>query len=400
VKIVDSRTEDLKVVVDVAVDAIGCMSKISDISRGLSDVNSRTQALAAATQEMVASVAEIANSSDSAASDADAARQIADTGRQSADRAVATVHTIAETVRSAAEKVDRLSDASARIGTILNTIEAIAKQTNLLALNATIEAARAGEAGKGFAVVAGEVKSLANQTAKATVDIRQLIESLRTEISAIVSTMETSAAAVEEGEKVIAETGEQITTIAQRATNVTHRMHEIAGILGQQQAAADEIAQGVGTIATLSAENDSEIQQILGSLDHTFGMLTNQLKSYEDCTSDQAILTFGRSDHVAFMKRVLDGILGRSMLHSHDLPDHRGCRLGKWYLSAKDGSVGRLPSFSRLDAPHAKVHDHGKRSLDLKERGDLDGALKEAKLMEAASREVLDILAVLVREAE
>ncbi len=376
------------------------MSKISSISRGTGEVNTRTQALASATQEMVASVAEIANSSQSAASDADEARDIAAHGRQSADRAVATVHTIADTVRSAAEKVERLSEASARIGSILNTIEAIAKQTNLLALNATIEAARAGEAGKGFAVVAGEVKSLANQTAKATVDIRSLIETLRTEIASIVSTMETSAAAVEEGEKVIAETGEQIAVIAHRADSVTHRMQEIAGILGQQQAAADEIAQGVGSIAHLSSENNSEVELILGSLDHTFGMLTTQLKSYEDCTSDQAILAFGRSDHVAFIKRVLDGVLGRKALHSHELPDHRGCRLGKWYLTAKDGSIGRLPSFHRLDAPHALVHQHGKRALDLHDQGDLDGALREVESMEIASHDVLEILGALFQEAQ
>ena len=349
----------------------------------------RTQALAAATQEMVASVAEIATSSDGAAADAEFAREVAVDGMASADRAVNTVHAIAESVRSVAGKVDHLAEASARIGSIVNSIEAIAKQTNLLALNATIEAARAGEAGKGFAVVAGEVKNLANQTARATVDIRQLIESLRSNIEDIVSSMVTSAAAVEEGEKVIAETGEKISVISQKADGVTHKMQEIANILGQQSTATDEIAQGVSSIATLSGENNEEVHSILSNLDNTFGLLTSQLKGFEDCHEPQAFMAFGRSDHVAFKKRVLDGVLGRIQLHSHDLPDHCNCRLGKWYLSVRDTEIGRLSSYSRLDPPHAEVHAHGKKALDLKDRGDLDGALEEVEALEKSSQEVL-----------
>jgi len=248
-------------------------------------------------------------------------------------------------------------------------------------------------------VVAGEVKNLANQTAKATVDIRQLIESLRSEISSIVATMETSAAAVEEGEKVISETGDQITVIAQRADSITNRMQEIADSLGQQQSAADEIAQGVGMIARMSTHNNNDIHNLLNNLDRTFDMLTAQLKGYEDCSGDQAILAFGRSDHAAFKKRILDGVLSRKSLHSHDVADHRNCRLGKWYLQAKDGSVGKLPSFYRLDGPHAEVHDHGKRALDLKDKGDMDGALREILAMDKASVQVLEILNALFNEA-
>ena len=77
-------------------------------------------------------------------------------------------------------RVVELSNAAARIGDVVELITTIAAQTNLLALNATIEAARAGEAGRGFAVVAAEVKTLANQTAKATDEIGEQIAGIQT----------------------------------------------------------------------------------------------------------------------------------------------------------------------------------------------------------------------------
>ncbi|NVJ69934.1 MAG: hypothetical protein HWE08_06245 [Alphaproteobacteria bacterium] len=85
-----------------------------------------------------------------------------------------------DAAKDAAERVGSLSSASERIAEVVHLINDIAEQTNLLALNATIEAARAGEAGKGFAVVASEVKSLANQTARATQEIEEQVNAMQT----------------------------------------------------------------------------------------------------------------------------------------------------------------------------------------------------------------------------
>lgn len=79
-------------------------------------------------------------------------------------------------------EVEELSQEIDRVGSFATNIDKIAKQTNLLALNATIEAARAGDAGKGFAVVAGEVKTLSSETARATQEISEVVDGLRSRI--------------------------------------------------------------------------------------------------------------------------------------------------------------------------------------------------------------------------
>jgi len=181
------------------------------------ETSRQSTVVAAAAEQASVNVETVATSSEElAAAESEIARQItrsSDIARRAADEA--------EQVNAT---VTSLSQATSRIGDIIKLINDIASQTNLLALNATIEAARAGDAGKGFAVVANEVKSLANQTAKATDDIVVHIGSVQ---------------------KVTAEAVRAIQGIGHTITEITENATAIAGAVEEQTAATDEIARNV-----------------------------------------------------------------------------------------------------------------------------------------------------------
>ncbi|MBG0830934.1 methyl-accepting chemotaxis protein [Planomonospora sp. ID67723] len=191
------------------------------VSGAAEKVSGNIETVAAGAEEMDASIREISVSTSEAAQVGIRAAQIA---------------------QSTTQTVAKLGESSSEIGEVVRAINSIAEQTNLLALNATIEAARAGDAGKGFAVVAGEVKDLAQETAKATEDITG-------RVSAIQADTEAAVRAIDEIVQVVDRINGLQTTIAGAVEEQTATTREMSRNVSEAAAGSADIARAMGDVS-------------------------------------------------------------------------------------------------------------------------------------------------------
>jgi len=179
------------------------------------------------------------------------------------------------------EVVKGLATGAAKIGEVVGLIRSIAGQTNLLALNATIEAARAGEAGKGFAVVASEVKSLANQTARATEDITG-------QIGEIQAATQDTVAAIGQIAAIIAEIDTIAASIAEAVGMQGGATADIARNIQQAATGTQEVTQNMGGVRQAAASTGAAAGQLLNAargLTQQSALLSNEVKAFIDGVS-------------------------------------------------------------------------------------------------------------------
>ena len=153
------------------------------------------------------------------------------------------------------EAMNRINETSLKIGSVITEIESIASQTNLLSLNASIEAARAGEAGRGFAVVADQIRTLAEQSAEAAVNTRELIEGSIHEI-------EIGSKAVEQTEQVIVDVVEAIHNIATSSKGISETAVQQAEAMGQADAGVTRIADIIQTNSATAEETSATSEEL------------------------------------------------------------------------------------------------------------------------------------------
>ena len=163
-------------------------------------------------------------------------------------------------VEDLAEILNSLDSRSQEISGIVNVIKGIADQTNLLALNAAIEAARAGEQGRGFAVVADEVRKLAESTAKATIEIAQMIESVRAQTAQAGTSMTTTVGTVRRGVDLSRAAAERIAEIEQKIQLAVERVGDIALSTNEQKGATTSMAQSTEQINNRVMSEDEALQ--------------------------------------------------------------------------------------------------------------------------------------------
>jgi methyl-accepting chemotaxis protein len=240
----------------------GLASGTAEILAAATEQASGANETLAAVSETVATVDEVSQTAEQAAQRARAvadssqrAAEIGRAGRRAVDESVAGMTAVREQVESIGRSILALAEQAQAIGEITAVVTDIADQTNMLALNAAVEAARAGEAGRGFAVVASEVKALAEQSKRATVEVRQILGEIQRASSQAVMVVEQGTKQVAVANRQINEAGDTIRSLADAVNEAAQTAAQIQASAGQQTLGMTQIRQAVGSIHQATQQN-------------------------------------------------------------------------------------------------------------------------------------------------
>jgi methyl-accepting chemotaxis protein len=252
----------------VSETANGISTAAAELFAGTTEQSTAAQQQAEAVAQTVTTVNEVAETSRQAAerapSVADAANravEIARAGRKAVDDTVVGLRSVKDQVQAITVGTMALAEQGQAIGEITSTVKDLAEQTNLLALNAAIEASRAGEQGKGFAVVAGEVKALADQSKKATAQVRQILGQIQKATTSAVAAAEEGKRSVDAAVMVALQAGETIRALGETVTESGQVVGQMAASAGQQATGMSQIHHAMSNINQASSQNLAATQQ-------------------------------------------------------------------------------------------------------------------------------------------
>ena len=238
---INSFVHELHETISQINDAVGTISGAStEIAQGNSDLSNRTEEQASNLEETAASMEEITGTVRLNAENANQANSLAS---QASSIAVEGGHLIQKVVST----MSSINESARKIADIIGVIDGIAFQTNILALNAAVEAARAGEQGRGFAVVASEVRTLAQRSANAAKDIKELISD--------------SVTKIENGNVLVDQSGETMDKVVTAIKRVNDIMAEIAAASIEQATGIDEVGKAITQMDEMTQQNAALVEE-------------------------------------------------------------------------------------------------------------------------------------------
>lgn len=315
----------------------------AEIAQGTNDLAGRTEQAAAALEESSAALEETTSTIQMTADSVSRASEIAQAN-------AATAQEGGQVMSSVVETMERIQSSSNKIGEIIGVIDGIAFQTNILALNAAVEAARAGEQGRGFAVVAGEVRSLAQRSAEAAREIKELIQRSTSEVVAGVDVVRKAGATMQE---------------------IVGSAEQVKGLLDEVANGAKEQSLGVTQIGAAVQELDRNTQANAALVEQTAAAATAQqrvamrmastvdefrLAGHKPAALVEGVNVDAIIDaHRQWKVKLRQAIEERTIVDVETLSRDDCCALGKWIYG--DGKrLSQRPNFVELVGRHRHFH--------------------------------------------
>ena len=322
----------------------------NEIASGAIDLSVRTEQAATSLEETASAMEEIGST---AANMTELTKVSSKIARENAEVAIRGGRVMQELITT----MDGIRDSSTKISEITGTIDSIAFQTNILALNAAVEAARAGEQGRGFAVVASEVRILAQRSASAAKEIKDLIGS---SVEQIVS-----------GTSVVREAGKTIETIVSTSQNVDQMLGQVAVGASEQDIGLRQIGVAVHELDKMTQQNAALVEetaaaasamanqaQVMSEDVARFGLPEGHKAEAKLVLPPPADFDFDSAieAHRQWKVKLRTAIAEHQKLDAETLCRDDQCPLGKWLHGAGAEKWSRRPSFVNLVGKHAEFH--------------------------------------------